>query len=130
MSTKSRAIDWLKQAQNDLSWSKLGLENKFYSQSCFTAQQAGEKAIKAIAYYLEFEVRGHSITKIAQGLKINGEIEEAGKFLDLFYISARYPDALPGGAPFEVMTKMQAELAIKSAELILQRATADIENHD
>ena len=86
MSTKSRAIDWLKQAQNDLSWSKLGLENKFYSQSCFTAQQAGEKAIKSIAYYLEYEVRGHSITKITQALKINGEIEEAGKFLDLFYI--------------------------------------------
>lgn len=130
MSTKSRAIDWLKQAQNDLSWSKLGLENKFYSQSCFTAQQAGEKAIKSIAYYLEYEVRGHSITKITQALKINGEIEEAGKFLDLFYISARYPDALPGGAPFEVLTKGQAELAIKSAELILQRATAEIENHD
>jgi hypothetical protein len=33
--------------------------------------------------------QGHSIAKIVQGLKINGEIEEAGKFLDLFYISAR-----------------------------------------
>lgn len=128
MSTKSRAIDWLNQAKNDLSWAKLGLDNKFYSQACFTSQQAGEKAIKAIAYHLEYEIRGYSITKIAQGLKINGEIEDAGKFLDLFYISARYPDALPGGAPFEVMTKMQTELAIKSAELILQRAITEIES--
>jgi len=130
MTLKSRANDWLKQSKNDLSWSKLGLENNFYSQSCFTAQQAGEKAIKAIAYFLDFEVRGHSITKIAQGLKINGEIEEAGKFLDLFYISARYPDALPAGAPFEMFTKAQAEMAIKSAELIIQRAIAEIETHD
>lgn len=130
MSTKSRAIDWLNQAQNDFTWAKLGLENKFYSQVCFTCQQAGEKAIKSIAYFLEYDTRGHSITKIAQGIKINGEVEEAGKFLDLFYISARYPDALPAGAPFEVFTRSQAELALKSAEIILQRAIAEIECYD
>lgn len=126
MSSKTRAIDWLNQGKNDLEWARLGFANEFYSQVCFTAQQAAEKAIKAIAYHYEYDVKGHSITKIAKGLNINGEIENAGKLLDLYYISARYPDALPGGAPFEVISKAQAESAIRAADIIVQRAIAEL----
>lgn len=48
----------------------------------------------------------------------NGELEKLAKELDLFYISGRYPDAFPAGAPFELFTSEQAEGALRSAERI------------
>ena len=89
---------------------------------------ASKKAIKAIAYFHDFEIRGLSITRVAQSIKMNGEIEEAGKNLDLYYISARYPDALPAGAPFEFFTIAQSKKALDDANLIIQKAIAEIEN--
>jgi HEPN domain-containing protein len=127
MSNKKRAVDWYKQAQNDLKWAEASLTQGFYSQTCFISQQAGEKAIKAIAYHLEFDVRGHSIAKIAQAIGINSEVEKAGKSLDVYYISARYPDALPAGAPFEFFEIEQATKAIQDATIILQKAYAELE---
>ena len=38
---------WLRQAENDLAFAQTGLENGFYAQTCFLAQQVGEKAVKA-----------------------------------------------------------------------------------
>ncbi len=122
MTTKNRSLDWLRQAQNDLEFAEQGIQTKHYSQVCFLAQQAAEKAIKAIAYFQEFEVRGHSVAMIARSLGYNGEIEEAGKILDQYYISTRYPDALPGGAPFEFFTEKQARESLTKAALILQKA--------
>jgi len=122
MSNKKRAIDWLKQAQNDYKYANQGLAGGYYSQVCFISQQSAEKAIKAIAYYHEYQIKGHSIAKIAKSIGINSEIESAGKRLDLYYISARYPDALPEGAPFEFFSKEQAKAALDDAELILKRS--------
>ncbi len=41
------------------------------------------------------------------------------KRLDLYYISARYPDAFPSGAPFEYFTRDQAEEAVQYAEALV-----------
>ena len=124
--TKNRAIDWLNQAQNDLKWAREGVKSRFYSQVCFMAQQAAEKAIKSIAYFKEYEIRGHSIAIIAKEIGINGEVENAGKNLDIYYISSRYPDALPGGAPFELFTERQAKEALDFAELIINKAIDEL----
>jgi HEPN domain-containing protein len=126
MSTKNRAVDWLNQAKSDLEYAKDGLKSERYSHVCFMAQQAGEKAIKAIGFYHEYHIRGHSVAAIAKQIGINGEIEEAGKILDLYYISARYPDALPAGAPFEMFSKTQADQALLFASKIIQRAEAEL----
>lgn len=40
------------------------------------------------------------------------------RYLDLYYISGRYPDAFPAGAPFEMITRQQAERALTAAEKI------------
>lgn len=126
MSSKKRAKDWLNQAKNDLKWANESLKLGFYSQTCFISQQAGEKAIKSIAYFQEYDVRGHSIAKIAQAIGINSEVEKAGKSLDVFYISARYPDALPDGAPFEFFEHEQASKALKDATIIIQKAETEL----
>lgn len=126
MSIKLRAHDWLKQAESDLAFAHDGLLNQRFSHVCFMAQQSGEKAIKAIGIHHEFEIRGHSIAAIAKKIGINGEVEDAGKMLDLYYISARYPDSFPAGAPFEMFTKTQALEALSLAQIILKRAYAEL----
>ena len=123
----SRALDWLHQAQDDLRFAQSGFEHDFFSQVCFLCQQSGEKAIKALAFYRGFErVKSYSIIQIAKELKVNGELEQAAKHLDSYYISARYPDGLPSGAPFEVFTKEQASLALRDCNLIIQQVQAEI----
>ena len=126
MSQKRRAHDWLNQAINDLSWAKQGVESGYYSQVCFLCQQSAEKAIKAIAYYKEYEVRGHSIVMIAKKLGVNSSVLEAGRELDIYYISSRYPDALPEGAPYEIFSENQAQKAVRNAQSIIDRAVDEL----
>lgn len=127
MSQKRRAQDWLNQAKNDLLWAKQGIASGFYSQVCFLSQQAAEKAIKAIAYYQEYEVRSHSIVMIAKKLGVNSDVMEAGRQLDIYYISSRYPDAFPEGAPFEIFSEHQAHEAVRNAQVIIDRAEQEFE---
>jgi hypothetical protein len=47
-------------------------------------------------------------------------LEQAGKELDKHYIPARYPNAYPEGAPYELYTREEAERAIAQAENILR----------
>lgn len=126
MTTRKRAKDWLAQAKSDLDFIKNALSGKHYSQICFLAQQSAEKAIKSIAFFQGYEVKGHSIAKIAATLNYNGEIEKAAKMLDLYYTTTRYPDALPAGAPCDFFTKEQADEAVKFAELIFNRASEEL----
>ncbi|MDH4466686.1 MAG: HEPN domain-containing protein [Bacteriovoracaceae bacterium] len=126
MSNKKRAKDWLNQAINDLRYAKEGIKTQFYSQVCFMSQQAAVKAIKSIAYHKEYDIKGHSIAKIAKAIGLNSEVEEAGKRLDIYYISSRYPDALPEGAPFEFFSLEQAKNAAIDAEIIIQKAKMEL----
>lgn len=117
---ESRATDWLRQARNDLEWGRVSLKQGFFSQACFIAQQASEKALKALALFRgASSIRSHSVVKIAKDLGIDGEIRNKGKLLDKYYITARYPDALPSGAPYEFYESEEASEALDSAEYII-----------
>lgn len=106
---------WLDQADNDLKWADASLREGFYSQVCFVSQQIAEKCMKALAYFRGYDlVKSHSVKIIAEKLGINGELLEAAMVLDLYYISTRYPDALPGGAPYKSFSKTQATQALGS----------------
>lgn len=123
----NRAHDWLLQAEDDLIWAKDSLKSKHFSQTCFICQQVAEKALKAVALSRGFsEIKSHSVTEIAKALEINSEIAKAAGRLDQYYISARYPDALPSGAPFQVFSIEQAEEAISFAKLILKHAATEV----
>lgn len=116
----SRYLDWLNQAQNDLSWAKHSFEGGFFAQTCFIAQQASEKALKAYCLYQGNDtIRSHSLYQIVKALGENGTLEKHARELDLFYISARYPDAFPAGAPFEILSAEQAQRALEAAVDIL-----------
>ncbi len=125
-----RYLSWLKQAENDLVWAQDSLKHSHFAQTCFVAQQIAEKALKALAYFKGHEmVKSHSVVKIAQELKINGEVAKAGQRLDLYYISSRYPDAVPDfGVPSDYFNADQASEAIDYAKLILKKVKQIIDS--
>lgn len=127
----SRYQDWLNQAENDLLWAKHSFNGNFYSQTCFIAQQASEKALKAYCFSKGYDIiRTHSLFQIVKSLGENGSLEKHARELDLYYISARYPDALPSGAPFEIITEEQAAKALSSAREIFSIIQTRLTGHD
>jgi HEPN domain-containing protein len=126
-----RYLDWLRQAENDLQWARHSYEGGFFAQTCFIAQQVGEKVLKAFCFYKEFDtIRTHSLFQILRALNENSELERHAKELDLYYISGRYPDAFPGGAPFEMITKEQAERTLGAAQAIFTEISNRINRND
>ena len=123
----NRARDWLRQAEDDLAWARDSMEGRHWAQVCFTCQQVGEKALKAIALLRGAdEVRSHSLMRIAEALEINGELAKKAKHLDHYYISARFPDVYAEGAPFEYFDEEQAREATEFARDFLERAKAEL----
>ena len=124
-----RSADWLRQAKDDLEWMRDTLNAGRWAQCCFTAQQTAEKAVRALALHRGYDkVKSHSITEICRELGIDGEIQRRAKRLDLYYISARYPDAFPSGAPFEYFTQDQAAEAASFAEFIVSASEHEMTN--
>jgi HEPN domain-containing protein len=126
-----RYLDWLRQAENDLLWARHSFSGGFFSQTCFISQQSGEKTLKAFCFLKGFDiVKTPSLFQIIKALGENGELEKLAKELDLYYISGRYPDAFPAGAPFEMFTSEQATRALSSAERIFQIISKRIHDAD
>lgn len=119
---------WIAQAENDLLWGRDSCSAGHYAQVCFIAQQVGEKGLKALAFFRGFDlIKSHSIAKIADELKVDDEMRTMAATLDLYYISARYPDALPDGvAPFEHFTESMAKEALNHAAKILERVAIEM----
>lgn len=123
----NRSLDWYNQAKEEISFAELAFDHKKYSLCCFLCQQSAEKFLKAIALFRDLDViRGHSIIKIAEALNINGEILEAGRLLDQYYISTRYPDALPSGSPYEFYSESQASVALSLLSKFHNLASAEL----
>jgi len=128
---ESRAHDWLVQAEDDYAWAEDTRTHNRYAQCCFVCQQVAEKAMKALALFSGFEsVRGHSVFEICQSLGIGGDVETSAKRLDLYYVSARYPDAFPTGSPFQFFTPEQADEALTFAGTILKFVKKKMDDND
>jgi HEPN domain-containing protein len=122
----SRASDWFKQAVRDLEQARDSRAAGRHEWSCFAAQQAAEKAVKALHLHLGQEAWGHVIARLLQELPgtvapANDLIEKA-RVLDNFYIPARYPNSHPQGAPFEHYGPLQSETALNYAGEIIDFA--------
>ena len=102
---ENEARRWLAQAEDDLAFARWVLEEgRFFDKGCFVAQQAAEKALKALHYQDGARaVLGHSVSDLLQRLlgsrpELVGLSDDARQ-LDRFYIPTRYPNGLPGGTP-------------------------------
>lgn len=130
LSMVSRVNDWLRQAIRDLEHAKRSIKFGDYEWACFAAQQAAEKATKALYQKLGIEVWGHSISRMLNSLpneyKPHKELVDKAKELDRHYIPTRYPNFHPEGAPLDYYTRGDAERAIKYAEEIIEYCRSKI----
>lgn len=126
-----RFKDWMIQAENDLEHAKKSLQMQDYNWSCFAAQQAGEKAVKALYDFLGGEAWGHMILKLLKELpkeKVSvseGLLKEA-VYLDKLYIPTRYPNGFESGSSAEYYTDIEAQEAIKHAQSVLSFVNANL----
>jgi HEPN domain-containing protein len=126
----SRALDWYNQAVRDLEQAKDSQQAGRHEWACFAAQQAAEKAVKALHLALGQEAWGHVIAMLLRELpdhiKLPPDLLEKARVLDNFYIPARYPNSHPQGAPFEHYGPLQSGAAVNYASEIIDFARAQM----
>lgn len=123
----NRARDWFAQAERDLEQAKASRSDARHEWACFAAQQAAEKAVKALHLSLGQEAWGHVIARLLVELPFPvGDLTDKGKVLDNFYMATRYANGHPEGAPFEHYGPLQSEQAIDYAGEILEFVRARV----
>jgi HEPN domain-containing protein len=122
----NRFRDWFRQAERDLEQARDSQTAGRHEWACFAAQQAAEKAVKALHLKGATEVWGHVIAELLKELRpsipVRSDLLEKATFLDNFYIPMRYANGHPSGAPFEHYTSLQSHQAITYAEEIIEFA--------
>lgn len=125
MEVLSKEADrWLRQAQYDLRAADWNEQGGFYGPACFLAQQAAAKALRAFLFIYKEDARE---TRSVVDLLDRAITYEEGfrsfvgtsTSIDIYYKTSRFPDALPGGIPAEVMTIKDSKDAIQQATGII-----------
>ena len=120
----NRWRDWYEQGKRDMERAALDIEHKYYEWACFTAQQATEKVVKALALKRGLNLWGHSINEmikmLASIIAVPSDIKEKAQLLDLYYIPTRYPNGFPAGKPADYFTERQAKEALNAADTIVR----------
>jgi len=119
-----RSQDWIKQAKRDFEMAEKAMCDRFYEWSCFAAQQAAEKAVKAVLQKMGSVAWGHSVFDLlrvlAKKISVPDEILNCAKSLDRYYIPARYPNGFESGSPFEYFTEEDARNAILYCRRVIE----------
>ena len=99
------ATRWFEQAKWDLKSAEDSRAAGNYEWACFQAQQAVEKALKAVLLAAGVaRPFGHSIRiLLTECERVDPSFAKvrAAAELDQFYVPTRYPDGLPGDVPHE-----------------------------
>lgn len=116
-----RSRDWFRQAELDLAAARDVGKAGHHDWACFAAQQAAEKAVKALHESEGTEAWGHSVVELLRGLTgVPANVLDAAKALDKHYIPARYPNSHPAGAPGDLYTIAEADRALREAEAVIE----------
>jgi HEPN domain-containing protein len=119
------ALRWLRQAEHDLHIARGHQGRGDYSDACFMAEQAAQKALKGFLMAQgQRSVPVHSVAQLAERCaQFDADFAAhitAGRLLDQYYIPTRYPDALaPPAVPFESYTQEQGERAVAAVQAIV-----------
>jgi HEPN domain-containing protein len=126
VSDATNALRWYRQAEADLATAEANRSAHPYA-ACFFAQQAAEKAMKALEVAESGSAsRSHSIARLLERLTLlAGTIDERrAKALDRLYQETRYPDVIPDFIPAEFFTVDDADEALSTARDILSAVRA------
>lgn len=115
---------WFAQARRDLKAAHDSAEAGNYKWCCFQAQQAAEKAVKALLHVLGRHGWGHSVVELLDELKGSIEVPEdifvAARELDRHYIPSRYPNAFESGYPSMYYDEVTAKRALEASKRITE----------
>ena len=127
---RTEAARWFGQAVYDLRAARWNAEGGFHNTACFLAQQAGEKALKSLLYYLgarRAALLTHSLVEMVRAAEKRVEVLRPltpdARELDLHYIPSRYPNGLPSGYPHQFYGPEMSEWAVAAAERIVTTVT-------
>ena len=123
MAIRREALDWLHEAQEDLEVAMDLLRLGRFSHACFLAQQAAEKALKAlILAELRRHERSHDLTElyrlVSGSLSLPEGVVSRLPELSAYYLVARYPNA-GLRRPSRAIGRAQAEAAVEVAGHVL-----------
>jgi len=117
-----RSADWFRQAEADLRHARHAAESGDFEWAAFAAQQAAEKAVKALFQKRHLEAWGHTLSLLLPALPDAvgaAPLLDAARRLDKHYIPTRYPNGFERGAPVDFYTRGEAVQAIADAEEIV-----------
>ena len=116
-----RPRDWFRQAELDLAAAADARRSGHHEWACFAAQQAAEKAVKALHEADGAEAWGHSTAELLRAIpQVPTDVFNAARALDKHYIPARYPNSHPAGAPGDLYTEEEADRALRDAERVIE----------
>ncbi|ACP48889.1 HEPN domain protein [Sulfolobus islandicus Y.N.15.51] len=121
---REEAEKWLRQALEDLATAKDTITTGHYYASAFWAEQAAEKALKALLIAGGKIERTHDLNELLEIIKeeIGLSVEEIRSEiikLTLHYTISRYPDAA-NTIPYSLYSKEDAEELVKKAEKVIE----------
>lgn len=90
---EKEVLRWLERAESDLKHAEYSLKNDDFNWVQLAAQQAAEKALKAVCIYKGIGlIKVHDLTILARKVNAPMEILEKSGLLNPFYTVSRYPD--------------------------------------
>ena len=116
----------MRQADGDLEHAELSAREGDFEWACFAAQQAAEKAVKALYLSRHGDPWGHSLLALLQHLPeeilvdAGSNLLDSARALDKQYIPTRYPNGFAMGAPLDYFTERDAIESITHAKSILE----------
>jgi len=118
---RSRGNDWFQQALRDLEQAESSAREGRHEWACFAAQQAAEKAVKAVHLSAGQDAWGHVVARllIELPMEVPSGLVEKARVLDSFYIPTRYANSHAEGPPFEHYGPLQSEEAVRYAGEII-----------
>lgn len=119
-----RAYDWLGEARAEFRAAQDLFRHQHWAWCCFTAQQAAEKALKALCDYLRILQFGHNLNLLLEAVEqftsIPEPVRTASARLNRYYIPTRYPNAFDRGVPADQFFEPDARQALEDAEEVIR----------
>lgn len=126
---------WMRTALDDLRTARILKDNSQFAHSCFHAQQAGEKALKALWFFHDADPWGHSLKKLLDELDDVDKdlyvrcqrIHRQALVLDRYSIPTRYPNGLPDITPDLAFEETDAASCLEHAQQVVDLVADVIE---
>jgi HEPN domain-containing protein len=97
-----------------------------YEWAAFQAQQAAEKALKAVLLFFNREERHHSVVQLLNEVQrfagVPQPLAEAARELDRHYIQTRYPNGFAEGYPAQYYDEKLATECVSHARNVIEFA--------